>query len=191
MQSTADRIIEAAIELVSIKGYTAATTKAIAEQAGVNEVTLFRHFGNKRGLLRAIVQKFSYGPVLRNVVQEKVYWDLEKDLYHFFLEYQAYMMSIKDFVLIGFKEAGAFPEIDEEIANIPLEIKQELMNYLLEMSRKGKLIDTDIEAVAMALIHFNFGHFMSRARLGAQVTQLSTEQILKTNVSIFSRALTP
>lgn len=191
IQPTSDRIIEAAIELISEKGYKAATTKVIAELAGVNEVTLFRHFGNKRGLLKALVQKFSYGPLLQKVIREQVIWNLETDLYNFSMQYQEYILSIKEFVLIGFKEAGAFPEIDEEIANVPLFIKKELMDYLFEMKKRGKLVDTNIEATVMALIALNFGHFMSRAHLGSNVTQLSTKELLKTSVFIFSRGLTP
>ncbi|MBS4209874.1 TetR/AcrR family transcriptional regulator [Bacillus sp. FJAT-50079] len=189
-QSTSDRIINAAIELISEKGYKAATTKAIAQLAGVNEVTLFRHFGNKHGILKAIVQKFSYGPHLQKVMHEKVVWDVEIDLYNFSIEYQSYIMSIKDFVLIGFKEADAFPEINEEIANVPLFIKNELIDYFREMKRKRKIIDINIEATAMALIAINFGHFISRARLGDQVTELTTDQLIKTSVTIFSRGLT-
>lgn len=45
-QSTQDKIIDAALALVNEQGYKGATTKAIAALAGVNEVTLFRHFGN-------------------------------------------------------------------------------------------------------------------------------------------------
>lgn len=70
-QSTSDRIIDATIELTSKKGYKAATTKAIAELAGVNEVTIFRHFGNKRGILKAVIQRFSYGPLLQKLSKKK------------------------------------------------------------------------------------------------------------------------
>lgn len=190
-QSTADRIIEAAIELISEKGYKAATTRAIAKLAGVNEVTIFRHFGNKRGILKAVIDRFSYGPILQKVIKEKVVWDLEQDLLYFSLAYQEYVLSIKKYVLIAFKEAGAFPEIDEELANVPQFIKQELMTYLHEMKRRGKIVDTNIEAIAMALISFNFGLFISRARLGTNVTNLSTEEILKESIPIFSKGLTP
>jgi len=38
------------------QGVAETTTRQIAEQAGVNEVTLFRHFGNKHGLLLAVMQ---------------------------------------------------------------------------------------------------------------------------------------
>ncbi len=190
-QSTSDRIIDATIELTSKKGYKAATTKAIAELAGVNEVTIFRHFGNKRGILKAVIQRFSYGPLLHKVIKEKVIWDLETDLYNFSKDYQDYLMSIKDFVLIGFKEASAFPEIDDEIANIPLLIKKELIDYLCEMKKKGKLADVNVEATVMSLIALNFGFFISRARLGLKVTQLSTEELLTTSITIFSRGLAP
>ena len=46
VKSTSERIIEAFIELFRDYGYKGATTRSVAERAGVNEVTIFRHFGN-------------------------------------------------------------------------------------------------------------------------------------------------
>jgi AcrR family transcriptional regulator len=51
---TEKRIIDAAAELFGECGYANTTTRAIAERAGVNEVTLFRKFGSKRGILAAL-----------------------------------------------------------------------------------------------------------------------------------------
>lgn len=188
-KETAERIIDAALQLISEKGYTAATTKAIAELAGVNEVTVFRHFGNKQGILKAIVDQFSYNPVLQQEMRESVTWDLENDLLNFSLKYFNYMMSIKDFIMIGFKESVQFPEIDEEIANVPLLLKKELMQYFKEMYHKGKIREVNYEAAAMSLIALNFGHFASRARLGTNVTDIPSEELLKTSIAIFSRGL--
>ncbi|HEY9748906.1 MAG TPA: TetR family transcriptional regulator [Allocoleopsis sp.] len=53
---TRQRIINAAIELFTAQGVTETTTRQIAEIAEVNEVTLFRHFGNKHGLLLAVLE---------------------------------------------------------------------------------------------------------------------------------------
>ncbi len=189
--STADQIIQAAIELISEKGYKAATTKAIAELAGVNEVTLFRQFGNKRGIIKTIMEQFSYAPILKKTISSNVVWDLEEDLYRFSTEYQAYMWKIKDYVWIGFREAGVFPEIDKEMANIPLAIKQELIKYIEEMSNRGKIIDVDFEALAASIIHLNFGHFMARARLGSTWTDRSTEQIMLTAIKALCHGLDP
>jgi len=56
---TRQRIITAALQLFGQLGYSQATTRAIASAAGVNEVTLFRHFGNKKNLLFACMQAFN------------------------------------------------------------------------------------------------------------------------------------
>jgi len=189
-KETAQRIIDAALQLISEKGYTAATTKAIADLAQVNEVTIFRHFGNKEGLLKTIVDKFSYNPILQKTMREEVTWDLETDLTRFSMQYFEYMMSIKDFVMIGFKESMQFPEINAEIANVPLLFKNELIHYFKEMHHKGKIREVNFEAAALSLIALNFGHFISRARLGTIVSTLPTEELIKTSVAIFSRGLT-
>lgn len=52
---TRDRILQAAAALIAERGYVATTTRAIATAAGVNEVTLFRRFGSKQGLVRALI----------------------------------------------------------------------------------------------------------------------------------------
>lgn len=188
-KETAERIIDAALQLISEKGYTAATTKAIAELAEVNEVTIFRHFGNKRGILKAIIDQFSYHPVLQQAMREHATWDLETDLLNFSLKYFDYMMSIKDFVMIGFKESMQFPEINDEIANVPLHIKHELIHYFDEMYSRGKIREVNYEAAAMSLIAINFGLFVSRARLGTIVSDIPAEELLKTSIAIFSRGL--
>ncbi|MBI4900008.1 MAG: TetR/AcrR family transcriptional regulator [Actinobacteria bacterium] len=53
------RLVEAARELFAERGYAATTTRVIAERAGVNEVTLFRRFGSKAGVLHAIIEEVS------------------------------------------------------------------------------------------------------------------------------------
>ncbi|WP_341526022.1 TetR family transcriptional regulator [Nostoc sp. UHCC 0302] len=55
--STRQRLIQAALELFSAHGVSTTTTRQIAEKAEVNEVTLFRHFGNKHGLLLAVLEE--------------------------------------------------------------------------------------------------------------------------------------
>lgn len=54
--STHQRLIQAALQLFAAQGITETTTRQIAELAGVNEVTLFRHFGSKNGLLLAVIE---------------------------------------------------------------------------------------------------------------------------------------
>ncbi len=46
-----DRILSAAARVYAETGFRGATTRRIAAEAGVNEVTLFRHFGSKSSLI--------------------------------------------------------------------------------------------------------------------------------------------
>ena len=51
-----EQLLQAAARLYAEAGYHGATTRRIASAAGVNEVTLFRHFGSKDALIREAIQ---------------------------------------------------------------------------------------------------------------------------------------
>src|SRR3954470_21092793 len=53
--ATRQRLLAAAARVYARVGLNGATTRAIAAEAGVNEVTLFRHFKSKDRLLTAVV----------------------------------------------------------------------------------------------------------------------------------------
>jgi len=49
------RLLEAAARVYAETGFRGATTRRIATEAGVNEVTLFRHFGSKSRLIHEAI----------------------------------------------------------------------------------------------------------------------------------------
>jgi AcrR family transcriptional regulator len=53
---TANRIVEAAVQLFSRQGFAASSTHEIARLAGVSEVTVFRHFPRKKDLFWAATE---------------------------------------------------------------------------------------------------------------------------------------
>ena len=55
--SSHDRILLAAKQLFSQRGYENTSTVAIARQAGTSESQLMKHFGSKEGLLEAIFER--------------------------------------------------------------------------------------------------------------------------------------
>ncbi len=57
---TRDRIVTAGCELLgesSIRDWRGLTMRAVAERAGVNERTIYRHFANERGLRDAVIHR--------------------------------------------------------------------------------------------------------------------------------------
>lgn len=56
MTDARDRLLDVTARLYAEHGYLGTTTRRIAQEADVNEVTLFRHFGSKDALIRAALE---------------------------------------------------------------------------------------------------------------------------------------
>jgi AcrR family transcriptional regulator len=55
--SVRDQLLDAAARVYAETGYRGATTRRIATAAGVNEITLFRHFGSKDALIHEAIMR--------------------------------------------------------------------------------------------------------------------------------------
>lgn len=79
-----DKLLTAAMKVFARDGLHRATTRVIAEEAGVNEVTLFRHFTNKEGLLTAVMLQVVEAHAAENLGEEKEWTgDLRRNLRRF------------------------------------------------------------------------------------------------------------
>jgi AcrR family transcriptional regulator len=59
-----DQLLDAAVRVYAEAGYRGATTRRIALAAGVNEITLFRHFGSKDTLIREAIARSQQGSTI-------------------------------------------------------------------------------------------------------------------------------
>jgi AcrR family transcriptional regulator len=57
-EETRGRILAAAREIFALKGTRGTTTREVADRAGVNEATVFRHFGTKHSLLHEMIDQY-------------------------------------------------------------------------------------------------------------------------------------
>jgi AcrR family transcriptional regulator len=57
MTEKKQHILESALKLFSKVGYEATSTRSIAQEAGVSEGLIFRHFQNKEGLLKYLLER--------------------------------------------------------------------------------------------------------------------------------------
>jgi len=122
--STRQRLIHAAIELFAIQGVTETTTRQIAELAKVNEVTLFRHFSNKHGLLLAVI---SESPVFK---------DLGESLRKQAIQTSSFYEALKGYASDRLQALEKVPDlvlsVVGEARHYPVENRQALGKYLTQ-----------------------------------------------------------
>lgn len=189
-QKTRNKILEAAIDLMSVKGYTATTTREIAQVAGLAEMTLFRKFNTKKEILEKLIEKYTVS-FKDNLLysREDLAYDLEVDLVNFSRTYHRVVNENKKVLLLAFKESGIHDEISEQISANPRLMKQYLIDYLTEMRDMGKIADLDLEFTAMSFILMNLGYYSSQFISVENVAEVSIETFIKHSVKVFVRGL--
>ena len=65
LPATAQKILTAASRLLADRGYEAVTLENVAAEAGVNKASIRYNFGNKAGLLMAVVDALIHDECLR------------------------------------------------------------------------------------------------------------------------------
>jgi AcrR family transcriptional regulator len=83
------KIIQAAIETFSEKGFAASSTSEIAQKAGVAEGTIFRHYKTKKDLLFSIV-----APMMAKLIAPFVLKDFNKVLHSSYPKYQDFLRAV-------------------------------------------------------------------------------------------------
>lgn len=110
-----EKLLEAAMRVFARDGLHKASTRAIAKEAGVSEVTLFRHFKNKDGLLAAVI-----GQAIKTHVGDaldEANWkgDLRANLLLFAGTLYSNMVRDEDFIRTMIGEAKRHPEYAERV----------------------------------------------------------------------------
>lgn len=189
--STSEKLLLAAIELMAEKGYESTTTKEIAVAAGVNEVTLFRHFGSKQKLLEAAFDRYHYGDEMTKLFNEKLTFELKPDLLLISRTYHQIMNRNRKLIEIAQKGSSSLPdEVRERAHRHPEQLKKLLAAYFITMSEQGKIIQSNPELQAWSFMWMNYGAFTSKLGLGSYST-LTLEAFIEESVQIFARGLTP
>ncbi len=154
-KDTRQRILEAAFNICVKFGLSGVTTKAIAKAAGVNEVTLFRHFGTKEKLLSAAIDQFG-GPALAPAIESRFTGEYRRDLITFGITILNILIERREILLMLLCESIRNSDVRRIMARNPLEIRKMLAKYFKSQMDKGTIKKQHPEAMAQAFIGMFF-----------------------------------
>lgn len=156
MSSTKEKLLQAALDEFSANGYVAATTRAIADKAGFREVTLFRHFGSKENLLKALLEQKSVMPSSLQLFDNASELTVEKLLFELGHRFYTQLLDREKLVRLLVLEAHSRPEIRDQLGRVPAIIHDQLSRYLADMMREGKVRKGDPKLLALAFLSLFF-----------------------------------
>jgi AcrR family transcriptional regulator len=181
-ETTRDKILEAALKLFSQKGFLGATTREIAREGGVAEVTLFRHFPSKEALFEEVIRRYSVLPALKGVLPGLEQAGYEEALAEIARRFLRRLDERKDFIRIMLAERHLYPSHVKRIFREFLgEMIRMLAGYFRQLQTRGVLRDFDPDVGAKAFLgslfaYVNFlGFFLGTSGRGRRADRFSEE----------------
>lgn len=185
--NTRTRIMQAASQLFAERGYAGTTTRAIAELAGFNELTLFRHFGSKGNLVKAIVDEFG-GLAIAKDLESQLSGDYIQDLTLIGNELITVLTERNYTVRMAICEAGRFPEIRQLVAENPRQIQHFLTKYFTQRIEEKLIYPDQPKVLAQAFLGMFFFYTVIQGfLLDSPNPDLTSEEIVKQFVALFVR----
>ena len=165
-----EQIFSAVIQVVSERGYASATTKQMAELAGVSEVTLFRKYESKAELVNQAISFIVKETALASAPQYT--GDVHADLRKVAQTYQETAVKHGLFILTFFSEFERYPEMVSSIDD-PLNIFRAIGDLIARYQSEGVLKpEHPFHAVATLLGPLMYIATIRRAKLDRQIPPL-------------------
>jgi AcrR family transcriptional regulator len=105
------RILDAAYELIADAGFHPVSLDAVADRAGVTRVTIYRHFGSKRGLFEAVSAHRMDQAHLNRLDEARAQPDVLQALQDFLRESVRLMSEIGDTLRTSLEVARHEPDV--------------------------------------------------------------------------------
>lgn len=179
---TSEKIMKVSLKLFSEQGYYPTTTKQIAEEAGVNELTIFRHFGSKSNLFQVTTEHY--------VIDSRVDYilnDIED------LSFEEGMLLIANRIYKLFIQNTKLYKVqmklsDNEQGFVKLKLSRKIISILIEYFeelKERKVIEGEPEIMAVTLVNSLLGAFTVEILGDNTVSNLKWEDIVKEHTRQF------
>jgi len=188
---TKEVLLESALQLISEKGYLGATTREIAEKAGVSEITLFRHFGSKERLFEQILTQYTFLPRLKDLIPTLEKLPPEDALFRVGMNFFDTLKKRQGLVKIMLSEINIYPG---KVRRIYTRFIDEMINtlgrYFRGLQKKGTIRVFEPSVGARAFLGMVFSYFQSEVILqGKSISKRKQSQVIKEYVSFFLKGI--
>lgn len=185
--TTKQRLLDATLKLISEKGYLGSTTREIAQEAGVTELTLFRHFGTKEKLFEALLRTHTFLPRLKELLPELDGLSYGDSLRLIATRFLLSLKERKSLVKIMYSEVTTYPEKIKKLYNkFADDLRLTLASYFRGLQKKGLLRTVSPEMAAQLFLGMLFSYFRSEEIMRAGGMKKQTmEKNIKEFVDIF------
>lgn len=185
---TRRRLIDAARGEFSEKGIEAATTRAIAERAGCNEVTIFRHFETKQNLLAAVVQDTSDEFASYCSCREDFSGDPREDLHRFAEVYNRSLERCEGMARALVGEGRRRPTLCRELVGDVIQPFHQSIACYLDQRKAERLVREDLNTKAFAEV-FTSALFGGLLRRTSGLSDFDRDAWLRETVDIFVQGI--
>jgi AcrR family transcriptional regulator len=184
---TRDRILQAAARVYAQHGFRGSTTRLIAIEAGVNEVSLFRTFGSKAALFEAMMQSHAASLPLPSLPDNPA--DPQAELTSWCAGVLAHMRQWRSLIRKSFGELEERPEAALVMCEGPSCAAAALSAYVARLQTLGQADETaDIATAVSMFMSSMFGDAISRDVLPHAFPQPEDDAPAK-YVNVFLRAV--
>jgi AcrR family transcriptional regulator len=181
-----EEVLKAAMKTIVREGYDGATTKLIADEAGINEVTLFRKFHSKENILQAVImqQRDNALQALTSAFLSRGVHEDDKgnapriattltELGDRLIEF---MKTRMDLMILLMSEGRRKPSVAKVISSIPQDMIVQLRKLFEEQMRLKKIRDVDPQLAAATFLGFLFYYSLMK--------ELFNDKVIKENKGI-------
>lgn len=148
---TREQILSAAAKLYAEHGFRGTTTRAVAEAAGVNEVTLFRLFGSKVNIIVEAMRAHGVPVHVGTLPETPV--DPLTELTEWTAQTRKVLLSLRSMIRQAMSDAEANPEMPRCVARGAEATYASLWAYLERVKAAGFLApDADTQSAGGILI---------------------------------------
>lgn len=173
------------MKIFSREGYLGGTTREIAKEAGIAEVTLFRHFPSKEKLFEEMITRYSFLPTLKGLLPEVEDMPYRQALSEIARKFLERLYERRDLIRIMHSEMHRYPDKIRKIYHGFIdEMFDTLASYFKEMQRKGTLRKFSAEFGARAFLgmffsYFNAQELMMRKRYRFEDTDRTIQEFIE------------